>query len=59
LKSLLDAELAVYKKDTTAAAALAGAGLKKLPDGVDAAEAAAWTAVARAILCTNEAITRN
>jgi hypothetical protein len=59
LKALFDAELAVYKKDGKAAAALAGAGLKKLPGDVDVAETAAWTAVARAILCTNEAITRN
>jgi hypothetical protein len=47
-----------YAADPAAAGQLLGVGLAPRPGDLDAADLAAWTAVARAILNLNEAITR-
>ncbi|HUE75129.1 MAG TPA: DUF1553 domain-containing protein [Pirellulaceae bacterium] len=48
--ALYESELAHYKTDATAAEKLATEPLGKLPAGMDAAEAAAWTVVANVLL---------
>jgi hypothetical protein len=48
-----------YESDRTAAARLVRVGLAPQPEGTDAVELAAWTAVGRALLNLNETITRN
>jgi hypothetical protein len=47
---LFESELAHYRADNAAAMKLATEPLGPLPDGVDAAEAAAWTVVANVLL---------
>jgi hypothetical protein len=47
---LYESELAHYRADPTAAIKLATEPLGALPDGLDAAEAAAWTVVANVLL---------
>ena len=54
-QGLLEAEW----EDPEAAAKLLRVGLAKAPEGVDVAELAAWTAVARVLLNLDEAITRS
>jgi hypothetical protein len=48
-----------YNADREAARQLIGVGLAPQPEGIDVADLAAWTAVARALLNLNETITRN
>jgi hypothetical protein len=48
--ALYESELAHYKADTAAAEKLATEPLGKLPEGMNAAEAAAWTVVANVLL---------
>jgi hypothetical protein len=48
--ALYESELAHYKADAAAAEKLTTDPLGKLPDGMDAAEAAAWTVVANVLL---------
>jgi hypothetical protein len=47
---LYESELAYYQADTAAATKLATEPLGALPDGMDAAQAAAWTVVANVLL---------
>ena len=51
-------QLAAYQGDAAAAAALVKVGFAPAPAGVDAAELAAWTHVARVLLNLHETITR-
>jgi hypothetical protein len=55
LRALLQAERSAYARNADAAKELAP---KALPGGVDAAEGAAWTGVARVLLNLDEVITR-
>jgi hypothetical protein len=50
LVKLYESELAHYRDDPTAASKLATEPLGALPEGLDAAEAAAWTVVANVLL---------
>jgi hypothetical protein len=50
LLKLYESELAYYRTDATAAAKMAAQPLGPLPEGMDAAEAAAWTVVANVLL---------
>jgi hypothetical protein len=50
IRSLYDSELAAYRADPAAAVKLATMPLGPLPEGLDAAEAAAWTVVANVLL---------
>jgi hypothetical protein len=50
---------AQYESDRGAAQQLVAVGLAPPPNGVDVAELAAWTTLARALLNLNETITRN
>jgi hypothetical protein len=59
LQDLLSKELAHYKQNPDEANKLVSVGLKPLPDDLDPNEVAGWTALARAVLSTNESITRN
>ena len=59
LSELLQSNLGVYKKDTNSAQALLKVGFTPVPAGIDAAELAAWTNVARVILNLHETITRS
>jgi mono/diheme cytochrome c family protein len=52
-------QLAAYQTDQAAAASLTKVGLAPPPTGIDAAELAAWTHVARVLLNLHETITRN
>ena len=52
-------QFAAYQADRTAADALAKVGFAAAPTGVDSAELAAWTHVARVLLNLHETITRN
>jgi hypothetical protein len=52
-------QLAAYQADRTAADALVKVGFAPAPAGVDPAELAAWTHVARVLLNLHETITRN
>ena len=59
VSELLAANLAHYRSDEQAAHAVVAVGLVPAARDLDMAEVAAWTAVTRAILNLNEAITRN
>jgi hypothetical protein len=59
LRKLYAADLAHYKGSPEAAQTLLKTGIKPVPTELNPAEVAAWTSVARAILSTNETITRN
>ncbi|MCL4742060.1 MAG: DUF1553 domain-containing protein [Phycisphaerales bacterium] len=58
LVALFESESAHYRARPDDAVALATDPLGPLPDGVDAAEAAAWTAVANVLLNLDEFLTR-
>ncbi len=58
LRQLLEKHLGEYRASPDAAAAYLKVGATEVPAGVDAAELAAWTNVARAILNLHETITR-
>ena len=51
--------LAAYRADPAAADALLATGFAPLPEGIDKAELAAWTHVARVLLNLHETITRS
>jgi hypothetical protein len=51
-------QLRVYRADPAAADALLATGDAAVPDGIDRAELAAWTHVARVLLNLHEFITR-
>ena len=57
-QALLAKELAEYRAHPDAADALLKGGLTPVPEGVDHAELAAWTQVARVLLNLHETITR-
>jgi hypothetical protein len=56
---LLDGHLRHYRADPAAADALLATGDSPLPAGLDHAELAAWTHVARVLLNLHEFITRD
>jgi len=56
--SLLERHLADYRKDAAAAESLLKTGAAPIPQGLDKAELAAWTHVARVLLNLHETITR-
>ncbi len=58
LKEIYAAQLARFQADTAAAAKLVAIGESPPPDGVDAAELAAWTAVGNVLLNLDETITK-
>ena len=59
LMQLLQSQAAVYRADPAAAAALLHTGARQPAADLDAAELAAWTAVARTVLNLHEVVTRN
>jgi hypothetical protein len=59
LQPLLEKNMGIYKSDAAAAEALLKVGYSPMPDGLDHAELAAWTNVARVILNLHETITRS
>jgi uncharacterized protein DUF1553/uncharacterized protein DUF1549/cytochrome c len=59
LETLLQKHLDEFKKDPDGAKKLLAVGIAPLSSGIDPAELAAWTSVARAILNSHEAVTRN
>lgn len=59
LEELLNAHLAEYEANATAAAELLTVGAKQAPADLPTPELAAWTSVARTILNLHEVITRN
>jgi len=59
LKTLYDSSKQQYEKDPTAAKNVISIGLKSAASGLDPAEVAGWTTVSRAVLNSNETITRN
>ncbi|MFN3648307.1 MAG: PSD1 and planctomycete cytochrome C domain-containing protein [Armatimonadota bacterium] len=59
LRKLLAANRAIYAADPAAAKELLATGLAPPPAGLEPAEVAAWTAVARALLNLSETISRN
>jgi hypothetical protein len=59
LFALYEKHLAEYRADEKAAADLMTVGAYQPPTGVDKAELAAWTSVARVVLNLHESITRN
>jgi len=59
LLALLEKQLQEYRADPHAAAALLKVGAAPVPGGLDPAELAAWTNVARALLNLHETITRS
>ena len=59
VRELLDKHLADYRTDPAAAEHLLKTGLAPTPGGLDAAELAAWTHVARVLLNLHETITRS
>ncbi|KAB2661782.1 MAG: DUF1553 domain-containing protein [Verrucomicrobia bacterium] len=59
LRALLDKHLAQFRNDREAAAGYIGIGRLAVPGDLDAAELAAWTDVARALLNLHETITRS
>jgi hypothetical protein len=59
LRALLDKHLGEFRADAAAAQAYVKTGRSPVPDGIDAAELAAWTDVARALLNLHETITRS
>ena len=58
LVNLYNAQLARYQADVEAAAAMASDPLGPLPEGADAAQAAAWTVVCNVILNLDEVLTK-
>ena len=59
LRELYEKQLAAYRADGKAAEELASVGLAARPEGVDVADLAAWTHVARVLLNLHESITRS
>lgn len=59
LCDLVKKHAAEYSEDRPSAESLLKVGLKPVPDGMDTAELAAWTSVARVILNLHETITRS
>ncbi len=59
LSSLLQRQRADYRADTESARAFVATGQWKAPAGIDPADLAAWTDVARALLNLHETITRS
>jgi mono/diheme cytochrome c family protein len=59
LRAIFDAQLAEYRKDAKKALKLLAAGEAKRDEKLDAAELAAWTIVASAILNLDETVTKN
>jgi hypothetical protein len=59
LRDLANQHLQEYTNDREAAGQLLKVGQKPVPDGIDPAELAAWTSVARVILNLHETITRS
>jgi hypothetical protein len=59
LEALVEKHRAEFSKDPEGAKKLLAVGIAPIPSGVDAAELAAWTSVARTILNLHEAVTRN
>ena len=53
------AQSAPHKTDKAAAGSLLGIGDRPAPKGLDGAELAAWTSVARILLNLHETVTRN
>ncbi|HEY8504905.1 MAG TPA: PSD1 and planctomycete cytochrome C domain-containing protein [Gemmataceae bacterium] len=58
LAALLEKHLAEYRADPGASRRLLGVGQAPAPPGLDAAELAAWTSVARVLFNLHEAVTR-
>ena len=59
LRTLYGKHLEEFQKDPGRSAALLAVGNARPPEGIDAAELAAWTSVARVVLNLHEVITRN
>src|SRR5262249_35791324 len=59
VRKLLHKNLADYRADPAAARALLSIGVAPMPEGLDAAELAAWTHIARVLLNLHETITRS
>lgn len=59
LGRLFEKHLSEYQADESAATQLLSVGESKNPDGMSAAELAAWTSVCRVVLNLHETITRN
>ena len=59
VRQLLDKHLADYRANPAAARALISTGVAPTPEGLDAAELAAWTHVARVLLNLHETVTRS
>jgi len=59
LTKLYDKHLAEFSADPARAAEVLANGDSPVPAGLDAAQLAAWTSVARAILNLHEVVTRN
>jgi hypothetical protein len=59
LLGLYDRHRADFTADSTASAALVDVGARPVPADLDAANLAAWTSVARAVLNTHEFVTRD
>jgi hypothetical protein len=59
LRTLLNRQLEVYRRQPDLAAAYLKVGLAPVPDGLDHAELAAWTNVARTLLNLHETLTRS
>jgi hypothetical protein len=59
LESLYQKHLQQYHADESAAGALLRIGDRPIPMGIDGAELAAWTSVARTVLNLHETVTRN
>ena len=59
LTALYDKHLAEYQADAKAAGELMTVGAFKSPEGMNTAELAAWTSVARVVLNLHESVTRN
>ncbi|AMV22703.1 PSD1 and planctomycete cytochrome C domain-containing protein [Planctomyces sp. SH-PL14] len=59
LRTLYGKHLEEFQKDPSRSAALLAVGNARPPEGIDAAELAAWTSAARVVLNLHEVITRN
>jgi len=59
LRSLVDTQLGEYRADPKAAAEFLKVGVWTPPEGLDPAELAAWTDLARALLNLHETVTRS
>jgi hypothetical protein len=58
MRELLDQQVPAYRSDPKSAAELLKVGFAPVPEGLDPAELAAWTHVARVLLNLHETITR-